>query len=389
MILSKELAAWLRCAAAKDLPFAVWTRPESSTPEAVISCSPVMKRSVFTADHKKSGFALNRFSGGVDAADFIDGDIRISTSGVHFFNGTEYQSDPATPLQKDLFDFHNTNAVATTTLQAPVGASLPDQTNEQDYKQLVEKAVQAIQSDEFLKVVLSRAEHKELDPSYDLLTLFSKLATKLPAAFVSLVYLPGQCAWLVGTPEKLLTCDNKTVETVALAGTQWLGENVELRQIGWPDKIIEEQALVCDYIRDAFTASGIDTLKWRGPRSVQAANLVHLRSDFTAQIPESSPKLLQQLLAKLHPTSAVCGMPKPKAAAFLTEHEGYDRDYYTGFLGPVDFNGRTDLFVNLRTSQIIGSTVVLYVGGGIVSDSQPDVEWQETIEKTKTVGSIF
>lgn len=389
MILPKELTTWLRCAAANDLPFAVWTRPESSKPEAVIACAPVANRPVFTANHHKSGFALNRFSGGVDAADFIEGDIRVSSSGVQFFNGEGYQLDPATPQQENLWKSVKDNVVGDTVLQAPIGAPLPSQTNESDYKQLVCKAVEAIQSDEFLKVVLSRAEHQELDQSYDLLLLFNKLAEKLPAAFVSLVYLPGQCAWLVGTPEKLLTYDNKTVETVALAGTQWLGDNVELRQIGWPDKIIEEQALVCDYIRDAFSASHIETLSWRGPRSVQAANLVHLRSDFTATIPENSPELLQELLARLHPTSAVCGMPKPKAAAFLAEHEGYDRDYYTGFLGPVDFNGRTDLFVNLRTSQIIGSTVILYVGGGIVSDSQPDVEWQETIEKTKTVGSIF
>ncbi len=389
MILSKELTTWLRCAAANDLPFAVWTRPESSKSEAVISCGPVANRPVFTADRRKSGFALNRYSGGVDAADFINGDIRISSTGIQFFNGETYQSDPETQQQKDLLDTVNGDTFKATPLHAPVGASLPAQTDEQDYKQLVAKAVKAIQSEEFLKVVLSRAEHKTLDPEYDLLTLFSQLAEKLPAAFVSLVYLPGQCAWLVGTPEKLLTYDSKTVETVALAGTQWLGDDVNLRQIGWPDKIIEEQALVCDYIRDAFNACGIGTLTWRGPRSVQAANLVHLRSDFTANIPENSPELLQQLLAKLHPTSAVCGMPKPKATAFLAENEGYNRDYYTGFLGPVDFDGRTDLFVNLRTSQIIDSTVILYVGGGIVSDSQPDVEWQETIEKTKTVGSIF
>ena len=82
-------------------------------------------------------------------------------------------------------------------------------------------------------------------------------------------------------------------------------------------------------------------------------------------------------------------MPKAPALAFLKANEGYDRSYYTGFLGPVGFDGATDLFVNPRPSKIVGDTAYLYVGGGIVAQSKPDVEWQETVEKSKTVGTIL
>jgi isochorismate synthase len=82
-------------------------------------------------------------------------------------------------------------------------------------------------------------------------------------------------------------------------------------------------------------------------------------------------------------------LPKQPALEFLAQHEGYQRGYYTGYLGPVNVDGTTHLFVNLRTAQIIGANAYLYVGGGLVSSSDPELEWQETVEKTKTVGSVL
>ena len=102
------------------------------------------------------------------------------------------------------------------------------------------------------------------------------------------------------------------------------------------DKIIEEQALVAAYIRRSLDAAGLKDFEEKGPRTVAAANLVHLRSDFFVDLAEGDKALLGDLLDRLNPTSAVLGMPKQPALAFLAANEGYDRDYYTGFLGRVD-----------------------------------------------------
>ena len=66
---------------------------------------------------------------------------------------------------------------------------------------------------------------------YELLTLFERLEAKLVSAFVTLIFLPGEGAWLVGTPEILPSTENDTVSTVALAGTQWLEDTGDLRSI--------------------------------------------------------------------------------------------------------------------------------------------------------------
>lgn len=84
--------------------------------------------------------------------------------------------------------------------------------------------------------------------------------------------------------------------------------------------------------------------------------------------------LANRVLDELHPTSAVCGMPKHQALEFILAHEGYDRQFYSGFLGPVHMEGRSSLFVNLRCMQLAADYASLYVGGGITAQSDPASE---------------
>ena len=81
----------------------------------------------------------------------------------------------------------------------------------------------------------------------------------------------------------------------------------------------------------------------------------------------------------------MCGVPKEKAFQFILEHETTPRTYYTGFLGWLDPQGQTDLYVNLRCMQILLDAFVLYAGGGILSSSQVEDEWQETEKKMGTM----
>ena len=95
------------------------------------------------------------------------------------------------------------------------------------------------------------------------------------------------------------------------------------------------------------------------------------------------------MLELLHPTSAVCGMPRELADEFIKANEGYQRSLYAGFLGPVGFEGNTDLFVNLRCMQIDNEKARLFAGAGITEYSNPEKEFQETSSKMQTMLKVL
>jgi len=96
-----------------------------------------------------------------------------------------------------------------------------------------------------------------------------------------------------------------------------------------------------------------------------------------------------QLLEILHPTPAVCGYPKKETYKLILENEGYDRRYYSGFIGQLSLNGKTDLFVNLRCMQIMPEKLTFFAGGGLLSYSELEAEWEETEEKLQTMLSLI
>jgi isochorismate synthase len=99
---------------------------------------------------------------------------------------------------------------------------------------------------------------------------------------------------------------------------------------------------------------------------------------------------LTVLTKVLHPTPAVCGTPQKVAKVFIHKNENYDREYYTGFLGPVSgLEDRSDLYVNVRCMKMGTKTAFLYVGGGITEASQPLEEWEETQDKLQTMLQVL
>jgi isochorismate synthase len=101
------------------------------------------------------------------------------------------------------------------------------------------------------------------------------------------------------------------------------------------------------------------------------------------------PELASVMLKLLHPTSAVCGMPKDAALQFINETEAHERSYFSGFLGPIHKAGKTNLFVNLRCCQFFEGAVAFYAGAGITEDSNPEKEWEETEMKCDVLASVI
>ena len=269
----------------------------------------------------------------------------------------------------------------------------PHAATEAEYTELVRIGVAAIEAQEVVKVVTSRAARRALPTGFDPLVAFEELTRKYPRAFVSLVSASGVGTWLGATPEVLaeVTADG-TFHTMALAATQPLTAEFTPRTAIWRQKEIEEQALVARYIVSCFKQLRLREYHETGPRTVIAGQLLHLRTDFEVNLKQVPfPNLGTDMLRLLHPTSAVGGMPKAAAMQFIQAHEGYDRAYYSGFLGPVNVAapGVARLYVNLRCLQLRADEAVLYAGTGLTVDSDPEREWQETQLKLQTVAAVL
>lgn len=247
------------------------------------------------------------------------------------------------------------------------------------FETLVSKGIAAIQNGVFDKVVLSRKI--VLNEQILVVATFQNLIATYPTAFRYLFFHPKIGLWMGATPELLVKINQNQFETVALAGTQLFSESII-----WNTKEIEEQQFVTDFIVSEI-ASKVKNLVVSEPKTIKAGNLAHLKSIITGQLAVGFSAL--DLITSLHPTPAVCGLPKESALEFIQKNEAFDRTYYSGFLGEYNSNNQTDLFVNLRCLEVVNDAVNIYVGCGITKDSNPEMEFLETENKSMTMRNII
>jgi isochorismate synthase len=255
----------------------------------------------------------------------------------------------------------------------------------------VKKCLAGITEGLFEKAVPSRSQSFQLPKGFDPLSTFDRLCETYPNAFVSLVSTTETGTWLGATPELLVSIDsNMKFKTVALAGTKIFQQGTDLKSVAWTQKDIEEQAMVSRYIINCFKKIRLREYLEHGPRTAIAGNLIHLKTDYEVDmIATNFPQLGSVMLKLLHPTSAVCGMPLEIATQFITENEGYDREYYSGYLGPVNFKNESNIFVNLRCMQVQKTKGLCYAGAGVTTDSEPEQEWMETEMKMNTLMNVL
>ena len=195
-----------------------------------------------------------------------------------------------------------------------------------------------------------------------------------------------------------------------MADQIWVGgsdkTDNEGQHLRWSAKNIQEQRYVASYLADVLRRFSDDVCE-EGPRTVRAAHLVHLRSDFTFSLDNKRCTRIGKLLEALHPTPAVCGLPKDEAQRFIISHEHHPRHYYSGFMGPFNVNEDenenvdpishliphtshfTHLYVSLRCMHITDSAYHLYAGGGLLRESNEQQEWQETEAKMDTMRRLL
>ena len=384
---------FFRAAVACHLPVALWRQPDNPGIYGVAALSDVGEPARTDFRDQRPGFVFAPFVNEQHSSALrIDADLTCAPSGVTL---PDECLSLALLHKRDQFAITFNRFLAGLDGQAPHwytgAAGLAGHTaGEAEFTNLARQAIAFIRATGIAKVVVSRMAEHRLPPAFDPSAAFHELCVRYPHAFVSLVSIPGVGTWIGASPEVLLTLDSTALTTMALAGTQRRPEDRTLDEVRWGTKELVEQEMVSAYIREFFRGAGIPQVVETGPRTVAAGNVVHLQTLFRADLPELERlALANRVLTELHPTSAVCGMPKHKALAFILAHEGYDRSFYSGFLGPVHVDGRSSLYVNLRCMQLRGDRATLYVGAGITADSDPAAEWRETELKAETVLSVL
>ena len=260
-------------------------------------------------------------------------------------------------------------------------------TSRDEFIKEVNDAKLAITAGSFHKVVLSKVRVQQVPDAFEASTFYLRLCEKYPHAFVYMIQLPEVGCWIGATPEPLLLIEDGLVKTVSLAGTQ-LATGAEIDLYSWSDKEIEEQGIVTGFVEKTLQSLDIDNYSLKGPFNYQAANLIHLKTSFEFNEADLGNRLADFLKA-LHPTPSVGGLPREAARTFIQEHENYNRAYYTGFLGPLHIEGKSQLFVNLRCLQLFDKQFVLYSGAGITASSVAEREWEETDNKMMTMLNVL
>lgn len=256
--------------------------------------------------------------------------------------------------------------------------------NKQRYAEAFTRFIAPLRQGTFKKLVLSRREVQTLPEKFSLLTAFVNACNSYPRMMISLTHTPVTGTWIGSTPEIILSGQENQWHTVSLAGTMPM--DGEVMPEHWSDKNREEQAFVSEYIRKTIKKFG-SKLTENGPYTARAGQLVHLKTDFHFYLKKT--ERLGDILNELHPTPAVCGLPKQQTYDFILDNEGYDRSYYSGIIGWLDPQEHTTLYVNLRCMRVSGKQALLYAGGGILASSTADTEWEETQHKMNTMKKII
>lgn len=248
------------------------------------------------------------------------------------------------------------------------------------YEAAVARAVERIRAGAFEKIVLAREVTVQAPTPHDAAAVFGVLRAGFDSCYVFCAGR-GEAAFVAASPELLVRRDGARAQTVALAGStrrsadpavdDHLGEQL-LRST----KDREEQAIVVRRIARALRPHAVWVAAPDEPEVIKVANIQHLATPIRAQL--AHPLGAIELASLLHPTPAVGGEPHAMAAPLIPAFEGLDRGWYAGAIGWTDANDDGEFCVALRCALLRGTEARLYAGVGVVRDSDPVSELNET-----------
>jgi menaquinone-specific isochorismate synthase len=250
------------------------------------------------------------------------------------------------------------------------------------WKERVQSAVDRIHAGVLDKVVLARDANGTASTTIDARSILQTLAAEYPSTWNFSV------AGLVGaTPELLLRLTRGMVTSRVLAGTiiKTGDDERDLALAGSlarSSKDLEEHEYAVRSVADAIEPFCTSINVPESPFVLHLTNVMHLATDVTGALAETLAHVdAFTILEQLHPSAAVCGTPRPKAATLIAEIEGMSRGRYAGPVGWIDAAGDGELGIALRCGQIKGDSIRIFAGCGIVAGSDPVKELAESEAK--------
>jgi len=275
-------------------------------------------------------------------------------------------------------------------LSAPLRTMAPLRSNftRDDYLQAVRAARNYIYDGDIFQVNLSQRFETRMvgHPA----ALFDRLMEVNPAPFAAYLALDGESAVLCSSPERFLRVADGVVETRPIKGTrrrcgEARADELAARDLLASAKDNAELAMIVDLERnDLGRVADYGTVKVTEPRVIETYPTVfHLVSTITAKLHRD--KDIVDLLRATFPGGSITGAPKVRAMEIIDELEPTRRSVYTGTIGYISLDGRADLNIVIRTLLYERGRVTFQVGGGIVADSSPEAEYEETLDKGRAL----
>lgn len=257
----------------------------------------------------------------------------------------------------------------------------------QRFMEMVETAQEHIKKGDIFQVVLSQTF--EADFSGDPLALYRKLRTNNPSPYMYYVDF-GDYTILGTSPESLVKVQDGIVTTNPIAGTKPRGKTVlEDEEIAASlladEKEIAEHKMLVDLGRnDVGRVSKIGTVQVSKYMKIERyKHVMHIVSEVIGELADN--KHVLDVLASSLPAGTVSGAPKIRAMQIVNELEQKKRGVYAGALGYISATGNMDLALAIRTMIVKDGKAYVQAGAGIVYDSVPESEYEETLNKAKAL----
>ena len=311
---------------------------------------------------------------------FPSGKIFIPKTLLISKNGKQKLYEITTPNKKSI----STNKESTYKEDKDLDLKLISETSERKFKNMVNKAKGLINNKEILKIVLSRHKEYQINSSDGILCSLLKNADKKYPSCTNFIYDFQDKGIFFGiTPEKLFTLSNNEIKTVAIAGTFKSSDNPNKNS----SKELKEHQYVIDYLKNVLTELSENITIEKKPKVIVLNQIAHLKTKIKAIVNQKIDTF--DILYKIHPTPAVAGDSKKKSIKLISNIEGHERGWYSGFSGWIDSKGNSDFVVSIRSGIIKNNTLSIYAGCGITDDSDPKKEYIESELKFNYILSIL
>ena len=259
------------------------------------------------------------------------------------------------------------------------------------FKQKVKNVIKLISEGEMYQVNISQKFSTK--SSQDLFPLFKRLHQLNPSGFTAFLQFTNVCL-LSSSPERFLKRDGKTLLTMPIKGTRPRGKTAiqdeALRQdLLSSEKESAELAMIVDLMRnDLGRVANAGSVKVLNSSRIETyQNVFHQVATVEAKVSDKTS--FAEIMRATFPAGSITGCPKIRAMQIISEIEGEARSYYCGSIGYLDFNGNFDLNVAIRTLIKEREDLSFGLGSGIVFDSNPQSEFEETLAKGETLFELL